>query len=360
MDMMLVPVYADGDGRRRQGHGQPARAAEPRRAHRGGHRRRRWRRRCRAVGSIAFNERDQARRAGARHRLRRAAARARAARPRVRKGQPLAELYVPDWVAAQEEFLVGAGACRARDLAPLVDARAPAHAAGRHERRADRARRERAAQSQPRFTITAPIGGVVTELAVREGMTVMPGATLFRINGLSHRLGRSRGAGKPGGAGAARRARSRRARRRCRAKTFEGQVQALLPEVNAATRTLKARIELANPAAAWCRACSCTMQFTDMRARGAARADRSVIQTGKRTSSCSPRRRQVRAGRVEPARSGGRPRSQRLRPDRGGRVGQFLIDSEASLRASVDRRAARPGGERTHSGEAGRALGQDA
>ncbi len=25
----------------------------------------------------------------------------------VRKGQPLAELYVPDWVAAQEEYLVG-------------------------------------------------------------------------------------------------------------------------------------------------------------------------------------------------------------------------------------------------------------
>ena len=30
---------------------------------------------------------------------------------RVRAGQPLAELYVPDWVAAQEEYLAGARAC---------------------------------------------------------------------------------------------------------------------------------------------------------------------------------------------------------------------------------------------------------
>ena len=35
-----------------------------------------------------------------------------------------------------------------------------------------------------RLTVTAPIGGVVTELGAREGMTVMAGAPLFRINGL--------------------------------------------------------------------------------------------------------------------------------------------------------------------------------
>jgi len=36
----------------------------------------------------------------------------------------------------------------------------------------------------PRLTVVAPIGGVVTELGAREGMTVMAGAPLFRINGL--------------------------------------------------------------------------------------------------------------------------------------------------------------------------------
>ena len=58
-----------------------------------------------AVGSIAFNERDQvvvqARATGFVERLH-----VRATLDRVRAGQPLAELYVPEWVAAQEEFLV--------------------------------------------------------------------------------------------------------------------------------------------------------------------------------------------------------------------------------------------------------------
>src|SRR5205085_3044103 len=57
-----------------------------------------------AVGSVAYNERDvavvQARSNGFLERLH-----VRAPLDPVRKGQPLAELYVPDWVAAQEEFL---------------------------------------------------------------------------------------------------------------------------------------------------------------------------------------------------------------------------------------------------------------
>ena len=36
------------------------------------------------------------------------------------------------------------------------------------------------------MTLVAPIGGVVTELMAREGMTVMSGATLFRINAVSY------------------------------------------------------------------------------------------------------------------------------------------------------------------------------
>ena len=44
---------------------------------------------------------------------------------------------------------------------------------------------ESTGRTQPRITLTAPIGGVLAELMVREGMTVMPGATIARINGLS-------------------------------------------------------------------------------------------------------------------------------------------------------------------------------
>ena len=61
---------------------------------------------------------------------------------RVRKGQPLAELYVPEWVAAQEEYLSAkrlSSASTRIALDGLVDAARAAHAARRHERRADRA-----------------------------------------------------------------------------------------------------------------------------------------------------------------------------------------------------------------------------
>src|SRR5204863_5996302 len=57
-----------------------------------------------AVGSVAYNERDvavvQARSNGFLERLY-----VRAPLDPVRKGQPLAELYVPDWGGAQEEYL---------------------------------------------------------------------------------------------------------------------------------------------------------------------------------------------------------------------------------------------------------------
>jgi len=43
---------------------------------------------------------------------------------------------------------------------------------------------ESSGRTQPRITLVAPIAGVVAELMAREGMTVMPGAALFRINGL--------------------------------------------------------------------------------------------------------------------------------------------------------------------------------
>ena len=44
---------------------------------------------------------------------------------------------------------------------------------------------ESSGKVHPRLTLTSPIGGVVAELGAREGMTVMSGAPLFRINGLS-------------------------------------------------------------------------------------------------------------------------------------------------------------------------------
>src|SRR5207244_7957117 len=103
---------------------------------------------------------------------------------------------------------------------------------------------ESSGNTQPRITLTAPIGGVIVELMAREGMTVMAGATLFRINGLgtvwaNAEVPESQAALLRPGAKV--QARSPAAP----GTIFDGKVQALLPEVNAATRTLKARMELA-------------------------------------------------------------------------------------------------------------------
>ena len=114
-----------------------------------------------AVGSVAYNERDAGGRAGARQRLRREAARARAARP-VRKGQPLAELYVPDWVAAQEEYSsVRAHARRAGSTRWSTRARQRMRLAGMTEeqiraRRVERQACSRASRSPRRSAAWSP------------------------------------------------------------------------------------------------------------------------------------------------------------------------------------------------------------
>ncbi|WP_454908286.1 efflux RND transporter periplasmic adaptor subunit [Variovorax gossypii] len=171
MDMQLVPVYADESGdsgsvavspRVQQNLG--IRTAEVARGE--------MTPRVEAAGSIAFNERDQAfvqaRSTGYVEKLF-----VRATLDPVSKGQPLAELYVPDWIAAQEEFL-SVRRMQGTDLAVLVDgARQRMRQVGMTE---DQIRLiERAGRVQPRITLVAPTSGVLVELTAREGMTVMPG-----------------------------------------------------------------------------------------------------------------------------------------------------------------------------------------
>ncbi|MBN9206163.1 efflux RND transporter periplasmic adaptor subunit [Methylibium petroleiphilum] len=332
MDMMLVPVYADSDGdgskvtvspRIQQNLGvrtapvvEGALAPE-----------------VAAVGSIAWNERDQAvvqaRATGFVERLQ-----VRATLDRVAKGQALAELYVPDWIAAQEEFL-SVRRMQGSDMAALVDgARQRMRQAGMGAALIELV--ERSGRTQPRFTVLAPISGVITELMVREGMTVMAGATLFRINGIATvwanaEVPESQAALlRPGAKVQARSSAAPGA-------SFEGRVQALLPEVNATTRTLKARLELANPGGRLVPGMFVQMQFMDMRAQKALLIPtEAVIQTGRRTVVMLAEE----GGRFRPVdveigiESSGQTEVKRgLQP--GQRVvvsSQFLIDSEASLK----------------------------
>jgi Cu(I)/Ag(I) efflux system membrane fusion protein len=332
MDMMLVPVYADSDSdqgkvtvspRIQQSLGvRTATVTEGTLSPQ-----------VSAVGSIAFNERDQAtvqaRATGYVERLH-----VRATLDPVAKGQPVLDLYVPDWVAAQEEFLA-LKRMQGHHLESLVDgARQRMRQAGMGEQQIQQV--EASGQTQARTTITAPLGGVVVELAARQGMTMSAGMTLFRINGLSTvwanaEVPESQAALlRPG-------ARVQARSPAVPGTVFEGKVQAILPDVNAATRTLKARLELANPGARLVPGMFVTMQFMDMRAEQALLIPtEAVIQTGKRTvvmlAEDNGRFRpvDVEAG-IE---SGGQTEITRGL-QAGQRVvvsSQFLIDSEASLK----------------------------
>ena len=296
-----------------------------------------------APGSVAYNERDvavvQARANGFVERLH-----VRAPLERVRKGQPLADLYVPDWVAAQEDYL-SVKRMQSADLTGLLDgARQRMRLAGMTDQQIMRV--EASGKTQPRLTIIAPIGGVVTELEAREGMTIMSGAPLFRINGLTTvwvnaELPESLAADvRPGDTVEARTS-------ALPGMVFKGKVSAILPEVNLATRTVRARVELANPEAELTPGMFATLRFASEGKKDVLLVpSEAVIQTGTRSVV-------VRAegdGKFTPVdievgleRDGQTEILSGL--EAGEEVvvsGQFLIDSEASLKATTTRLDASP------------------
>ena len=334
MDMMLVPVYAQGEA-----DADPSKVmVSPRMQQNLGLRTEpvvegSMAPEIEAVGSVAFNERDQvllqARAAGFVERLQ-----VRATLDRVNKGQALAELYVPEWIAAQEEFL-SVRRMLGTDMAALVDAaRQRMRQVGMDA--ALIARVESSGQTQARVTLEAPMAGVVSELMVREGMAVAAGATLFRINGLGTvwanaevpesqsamlRPGLRVRASSPGLPGI----------------KLEGRVQAILPDVNPATRTLRARVELNNPGGKLVPGMFVQMNFIDGRVQKSLLVPtEAIIQTGQRTVVM-----------LAEDQGGFRPVEVQIGIESGGqtevrhglKVGQrvvvssqFLIDSEASLR----------------------------
>jgi Cu(I)/Ag(I) efflux system membrane fusion protein len=296
-----------------------------------------------AVGSVAYNERDvalvQARSNGFVERLY-----VRAPLDPVKKGQRLAELYVPEWVAAQEEYLT-VKRLQGPGLEGLADAaRQRMRLAGMTDEQIGLV--ESTGKVQPRLTIIAPISGVVGELAVREGTTVMNGAPLFRINGLNTiwvnadvpealaaqvRAGNAVEARTPSLPGT----------------VFKGKVSAILPEVNAATRTLKARVELANPGTRLVPGMFAAVNFTPAASDDVLTVPtEAVIQTGRRSVVMVAQG----DGKFMPvdveigAEANGQTEI-RKGLEAGQKVvvsGQFLIDSEASLKGETARMSEMP------------------
>ncbi len=332
MDMMLVPVYSGAAGsdssnvtvspRVQQNLG--LRTAEVVKGS--------LETQLQAIGNIAWNERDQslvqARAAGFIERLH-----VRASFDTVKAGQAFADLYVPEWVAAQQEYLAVRKAA-GDDAALVAAARQRMLLLGMSD--AQVARVASTGIAQPRIALTAPTSGVVAELIARQGMTVTPGMTLARINGIATvwalaNVPESQAAllqkgslvegRSPGSAGT----------------VFSGRVEALLPDVDPATRTLKARIVLNNAGGALSPGMAVTLKFADPRRSPALLVPtEAIIATGQRTV-------------VMLAEDGGRYRPVNVETgvesagqteikkglSAGQRVvvsSQFLIDSEASLK----------------------------
>ncbi len=158
----------------------------------------------------------------------------------VKAGQPLVQFLVPEWAAAQHELI----AIRTSgDAALLAAARDRLRLLGMPEKLI--ANVEKSGVPQSRYTVTAPIGGLLQSLDVRTGMTVMGGQTLARINGLntvwlevavpqafasSVRNGGSAQVQIDGFPG----------------EMIEGRITAILPMLSEASRSLRVRVELPN------------------------------------------------------------------------------------------------------------------
>ena len=158
----------------------------------------------------------------------------------VKAGQPLATLISPQWNAAAQEYLT------LRD-ARSADARA-LRGAARERLRAlgmDDAQIRGLRGGQAQVVLRAPVDGVVSTLDVREGQQVSAGTPLMTINGLDTvwldaALPQGQGAGIAAGTPVTASVSA------VPEATFHGKVEALLPDVDAMTRTQRARIVLDN------------------------------------------------------------------------------------------------------------------
>ena len=283
-----------------------------------------------AVGTLTYNERDvaiiQTRTNGYVERVY-----ARAPNDVITGGAPLADILVPEWAAAQTEFLA---LVKTGETSLIDAARERLRLLGMSTGQI--ARIESSGKPQAIYTVTTPIGGVIQSLEVRTGMTVMAGQTLARVNGLSTvwldvavpeaqggqvRVGdqaEARLTAYPG-------------------ETFTGQVIALLPETNTESRTLRVRIELDNASQRFRPG-----MYAEVRLRSAEQPtvlqlpSEAIIRTGKRAlvmiveDKGRYRPVEVEVGRETDGQTvilKGLAEGQQVVAS-----GQFLIDSEASLK----------------------------
>jgi Cu(I)/Ag(I) efflux system membrane fusion protein len=266
----------------------------------------------------------------------------------VRRGEALLEVYSPDLVLAQREYLVARAAAAdmaqadamERDNAKAIAAAALSRLKNWDISADQLARLQRTGSTTRTLTLSAPIGGIVMEKTALQGLHFGAGDMLYRIVDLStvwlladvfeQDLAQIR----PGQSATI-------AVQAYPGRVFEGRVAFVYPTVNAQTRTAKVRIEVPNPD---------LLLKTDMYATVEIAApvesatvltvpDSAVLDTGTRQTVLVDRG----EGRFE-------PRAVKLGARAGGYVAvleglrdgekvvtgaNFLIDAESNLRAAL-------------------------
>ncbi len=329
MDMPLQPKYADMAGAPHAVHIDPA-MSESLAVRETTVRRGMLRQRVDAPAIIAWDDRMQAV-----VQLRTAAfverVYGRSVGDRVGRGAPLAQVLVPDWAGAQQEYLAARAtgdaelAAAARERLMLLGMNA-----------AQIAQVDRSGQVQARITLTAPLAGVLQEVNVRTGMALSAGATVARINAVDPvwveaevpeaqasqvRVGQVmqvRLASAPG-------------------TVRQGKVIEVLPEVAADTRSVRVRVQLPNADEALRPGMYATIRLKNpMGPAGVLVPAEAVIHTGTRDVVILSLHGGQRFVPVE-VKTGGQGGDEvlvlsGLQPgQRIVRSGEFLIDSEASL-----------------------------
>lgn len=264
----------------------------------------------------------------------------------VARGVPIIDLLVPEWGGAQREYLAVLGT---GDEALAQAARSRLMLLGMPESLIARVTSTRTPHST--ITVTAPISGAITQLAVRPGMTVAAGQTLAEIADFSPiwleaavperlagnvRVGQSISATLTAFPG----------------ERFGGQIIDILPSANEESRTITVRARMSNPGRRLKPGMFAQVSLAPERREALLVPSEAVIRTGARTL--------VMIAQNE---GGYRPAEVRIGREANGRTevlaglapgeevvtsGQFLLDSEASL-AGIDVRPI--GGETAESDE---------
>ena len=249
-------------------------------------------------------------------------------------GAPLADLLVPEWSGAQYEYL----ALRATGEATLAKAaQERMRLLGMPDGLIERVDRE--GKPQTTVTIRAPIAGVIQELGVRTGMTLSAGATLARINSIASVWldgRRAADAGRFGRIGAPAQARFAAYPE----EPFKGRITALLPEASRDTRTLRVRMEVANPALRLRPGMFAQVNIAGPAEETLVVPAEAVIRTGRRAVVFVAIDGALTPVEVELGAEIGDKLVVRRGLSEGQQVvasGQFLVDSEASLRGILGR-----------------------